>query len=509
MRAVILSLVLAAAALAQPIPPPAAVLKGTPPGGSGGACNPAAMLGYLASDGNLYVCTGTPSTVWTSVGSGGITAPLVVLGQIASGSNATVAPLSNLLYPGTYVSSVLSSQQTYTAGDVNGYAEGALHYLLLNTNANTPNTDFFGLDTQVQTQSGNARNFGVLAGAYAQGTHAGTGTVNGVHGIQLNVANLSSGTINNAYNATLFGVQNWSTGTVTNAYGMDIGANTNHGAGTITNSYGLLLEAQSAGTIVNYNLLSLGAGSHNKFEGNVEVGSLTMDSAPTLPNGTTGTTQSPNDNSTKVATTAYVDAAGGGGTPAPPYLTISGTAYGPLFAMTKPPSSDWTWANQGSSTASTTNGAITFLWKHAGSDALRAYLQAVPSSSAFTLSIGTLTASPNLGICVTDGTKYGALFFVNGNTYHFDKWNTTTSNASSTSLPAISTAPLMWLRIVLSSSTYTYYASADGINWNTVTTDSSGFLGTPASAGPCAYAGPSGASFDLVGTLAHFTFTTP
>ena len=55
------------------------------------------------------------------------------------------------------------------------------------------------------------------------------------------------------------------------------------------------------------------AGTTNQVSVSASTGAITLSlpSSLILPNGTTATTQSPSDNSTKVATTAYTDAAGG------------------------------------------------------------------------------------------------------------------------------------------------------------------------------------------------------
>ena len=48
------------------------------------------------------------------------------------------------------------------------------------------------------------------------------------------------------------------------------------------------------------------------IDSNITGTAANLSGTPDLPNGTTATTQSASDNSTKLATTAYADAAGGG-----------------------------------------------------------------------------------------------------------------------------------------------------------------------------------------------------
>lgn len=193
-------------------------------------------------------------------------------------------------------------------------------------------------------------------------------------------------------------------------------------------------------------------------------------------------------------------------TTAPPYLNIGTSSYGPLLTLAKPPASNWSWANQGTSTATSTNGSIALDLEHNSGNAIRGYLQAVPSSSEFTLSVGLLTANPYPGICVTDGTKYLVFSQVTASAYHYDKWNTTTSNATSSTITAYTAPSLNWFRITLSGGTYTAYVSADGLTWRVVTVDSSGFLGTPTAAGACAYTGDGdGYGVNVQMTLASFS----
>lgn len=49
-------------------------------------------------------------------------------------------------------------------------------------------------------------------------------------------------------------------------------------------------------------------------------------------------------------------------TAAPPYVTISGTVYGPIYTLTQPPAiGSWTWVNQNGATANTTNGYLNLI----------------------------------------------------------------------------------------------------------------------------------------------------
>ena len=60
------------------------------------------------------------------------------------------------------------------------------------------------------------------------------------------------------------------------------------------------------------------------FDGIVQASGGALSASTVLPDGTTAVTQSPNDNSTKLATTAYADAAGGTGKVSGQFSSMAG-----------------------------------------------------------------------------------------------------------------------------------------------------------------------------------------
>jgi hypothetical protein len=113
MRLLIAALLLAGAAMAQPVTQPPAILKGAPPGGPGGSCT-SSTTGYMPTTGIIYTCP--PSThKWTAVGGGG------------GGGSTIHLPVAFASLPGTctsgdmyminnsvYISAVCGASNTYT-----------------------------------------------------------------------------------------------------------------------------------------------------------------------------------------------------------------------------------------------------------------------------------------------------------------------------------------------------------------------------------------------------------
>ncbi len=115
-----LSLALCAIAAAQPTTPPA-ILKGSPPGGIGGACNPANLIGYLDSSARISTCGA--GNVWTVVGAGaGTVAWGAITGTITNQADlvayittrlATVNPFQSV---STSTNAVLPQSPAYANG---------------------------------------------------------------------------------------------------------------------------------------------------------------------------------------------------------------------------------------------------------------------------------------------------------------------------------------------------------------------------------------------------------
>jgi len=87
---------------------------------------------------------------------------------------------------------------------------------------------------------------------------------------------------------------------------------------------------------------------------------------------------------------------GGGGTPAVPYLQISGTSYGPFYQMTPPGLiSSWAWVNQGSATSDHSNGSLSIIYPASAYDSMAGLYQAAPSTPYSILARITTTQTLN------------------------------------------------------------------------------------------------------------------
>lgn len=121
MRLLIAALLLAGVAVAQPVNPPPAILKGVPPGGAGGPCK-LQSTGYLSTLGIIYTChTGT--LVWTVYGGGGGGTPGGSSGQFQYNNGGAFGgvggyTLPNLATTGVGVTSLPTSGWTIVNGAI-------------------------------------------------------------------------------------------------------------------------------------------------------------------------------------------------------------------------------------------------------------------------------------------------------------------------------------------------------------------------------------------------------
>lgn len=197
----------------------------------------------------------------------------------------------------------------------------------------------------------------------------------------------------------------------------------------------------------------------------------------------------------------------GGATIAPPYLASGGTSYGPVYTLTPPPSSGWTWFNGSTSTATTTNGAITIFPNAAlGISQIRCYMRALPASTGYTVSIAMLTNAKDIGFALSDGTKYYVLFSDAPTALHFDKWNSTNSNASSSALGINGIPGPFFARWKDAGGTRTGAVSADGVSWTTYTSESTATFLTETNFGVCQYTDQ---PFSAAITILSVTSSTP
>jgi hypothetical protein len=217
---------------------------------------------------------------------------------------------------------------------------------------------------------------------------------------------------------------------------------------------------------------------------------VALSASPAFTGTPTAPTASASDNSTKIATTAYADraATNAGGSASPPYVTIGGTPYGPIFAVTQPPTSSWTFTNGGSSTATTVNASVLVdFFPNLGVGNLRSYTRSLPATSGYTVIMGVLSSSAFAGPCISDGTKYLKLATASSSKYQYESWNSTSSIST---FPSITNYPLSfnsWYRIQDTGGNRTWSVSPDGLSWVQVQTDATHTFLTETVVGLCSY----------------------
>ena len=165
--------------------------------------------------------------------------------------------------------------------------------------------------------------------------------------------------------------------------------------------------------------------------------------------GTSNVFQLALNNSAAAAGTAFCDdgsgnvttvgcSGGGGGavTTALPYVTISGATFGPLLAVTTPPSTGWTQINFGGTSVSSVNGSYAFAWDNGGTN-IRGLQRALPAASNYTVTAcqyGTQTAASlgNLGFGLQNSGTTAlvfAYFVVNSGTgFTYQTWGNPTGS---------------------------------------------------------------------------------
>lgn len=133
---------------------------------------------------------------------------------------------------------------------------------------------------------------------------------------------------------------------------------------------------------------------------------------------------------------AACGAGGGSVTTAPPYVTISGATFGPLLAVTTPPSTGWTQINFGGTSVSSVNGSYAFAWDNGGTN-IRGLQRALPAASNYTVTAcqyGTQTAASlgNLGFGLQNSGTTAlvfAYFVVNSGTgFTYQTWGNPTGS---------------------------------------------------------------------------------
>jgi hypothetical protein len=203
---------------------------------------------------------------------------------------------------------------------------------------------------------------------------------------------------------------------------------------------------------------------------------------------------------------------GSGGSATPPYLTVSAVTYGPIFAVTAPSATGWTWVNQGSSTVTATNTSLEFAFQtNSGVDQLRCYTQALPASTGYTAIMGVLGLSHALGVGISDGTKFISTWQNGAGVYTSFKFNTATSANGNyfTDVTNIGVfASMLWVRYQDAASARTVSLSMDGRNWTVLNSQTSGTFLTETTFGICQETNVGG-SLPQPAVIVDFRMTTP
>lgn len=199
-------------------------------------------------------------------------------------------------------------------------------------------------------------------------------------------------------------------------------------------------------------------------------------------------------------------------TAGPPYVTISSVTYGPIFAVTAPSATGWTWVNQGTSTVTATNGSLEFAMQtNSGTDNLRCYTQALPASTGYTAIMGISSLSHAVGVAISDGTKIISLWQNGGGTITGFKFNSATSAngnyfADITNLGVL--GGMLWIRFKDAAGARTTAISSDGRNWTPLDSQASASFLTETTFGICQETNVGG-SFMQPSVIVDFRMTTP
>lgn len=135
------------------------------------------------------------------------------------------------------------------------------------------------------------------------------------------------------------------------------------------------------------------------------TGGILREDGPSLQSNTTAVTQAPGDNSTKLATTAYVDAATGTGYSAGAGLTLDGTTFS--VTDTAVTAGSYGSATQSASITVNSRGQLT----SASATTITPAISSVTGLGANVTNFLSTPSSANLAAAITDETGSGALVF--------------------------------------------------------------------------------------------------
>jgi hypothetical protein len=182
----------------------------------------------------------------------------------------------------------------------------------------------------------------------------------------------------------------------------------------------------------------------------------------------------------------------------------SGSAWvpwGPIFPMVAPPTSSWSWDNQGSATVTTTNGGITMFAPASGTTETHVYYRTAPATP-YTITAALLWAHTvpvdfhQYGICFRQSSTGKLNTFTLGRNaspfiIYSRKWTTTTSFSADYTSYTIYPNSLYFLRITDNGTNRILDWSMNGQTWVTLqtigrtdflTADQVGFHVTPLNA---------------------------
>jgi len=169
-------------------------------------------------------------------------------------------------------------------------------------------------------------------------------------------------------------------------------------------------------------------------------------------------------------------------------------AYVYGMKVTEPVSANFSWANQGSCSVSSTYGGEILTFVKGSSDSLRVRYLAAPSTPYTITALLVINMTPTsynmAGLCFYNSSsgKLCTLCFQLGSSGYLElarqNWNTTTSfSATVTNTPIALAAGEVWLRITDDGTNFKFYASVDRVNWVLCETVSRTAFLTPQSVG--------------------------
>ncbi len=185
----------------------------------------------------------------------------------------------------------------------------------------------------------------------------------------------------------------------------------------------------------------------------------------------------------------------GGSTFTAPYVTSDGANFfAPILAVTQPPTSSWTWVNQGTSTNTTINGSILLSMQTGGGDNLRCYMRALPASSGYTVTAGFVMQGVSMGVALSNGLVAGSSKFIadystSTNPDVYQNWTSTAAFSGTAATAFIQNifalGPMRWVRFKDTGGSRLLQSSSDGVNFFTLATTSTATFLTETHYGLC------------------------